>query len=124
MSQVISSPDLESLLQDYTALEIVTALNDMMLCSVLLLHHEPESLSDTLLCLKANSNKLYHLGIGGLVANSTLSKANENRSFKIYEDLGIALGKYEVYDRKVMKNNQTDLIILCLLWFFIVILGL
>ena len=48
MSQVISSPDLESLLQDYTALEIVTALNDMMLCSVLLLHHEPESLSDTL----------------------------------------------------------------------------
>ena len=50
-----------------------------------------ESLSDTLLCLKANSNKLYHLGIGGLVAKSTLSKANENRSFKIYEDLAMLL---------------------------------
>jgi len=29
---------------------------------------------------------------------------------KIYEELGIHLGKYEPYDRKVMKNNQTDLI--------------
>lgn len=29
---------------------------------------------------------------------------------KIYEELGIALGKYEIYDRKVMKNNQTNLI--------------
>ncbi|MEJ5995574.1 exonuclease [Pedobacter sp. Du54] len=29
---------------------------------------------------------------------------------KIYEELGVTLGKYEAYDRKVMKNNQTDLI--------------
>ena len=29
---------------------------------------------------------------------------------KIYEELGIKLGNYEAYDRKVMKNNQTDLI--------------
>lgn len=29
---------------------------------------------------------------------------------KIYESFGIKLGPYEVYDRKVMKNNQTDLI--------------
>lgn len=52
-----------------------------------------ESLSDTLLCLKANSNKLYHLGIGDLVAKSTLSKANENRSCQIYEDLAMLLIK-------------------------------
>lgn len=50
-----------------------------------------ESLSDTLLCLKANSNKLYHLGIGDLVAKSTLSKANENRPCQIYEDLAMLL---------------------------------
>jgi len=31
---------------------------------------------------------------------------------KIYEELGVVLGKYEIYDRKVMKNNQTDLIYL------------
>jgi len=29
---------------------------------------------------------------------------------KIYEQLGVDLGDYEVYDRKVMKNNQTDMI--------------
>src|SRR5580658_6913757 len=50
-----------------------------------------ESLSDTLLCLKANANKLYHMGIGEIVANSTLSRANENRSFLIYEDLSMLL---------------------------------
>lgn len=29
---------------------------------------------------------------------------------KIYEQFGIKIGKYEVYDRKVMKNNTSDLI--------------
>ena len=50
-----------------------------------------ESLSDTLLCLKANAHKLYHLGIGQLVANSTLTRANENRSYLIYEELAMLL---------------------------------
>ena len=35
-----------------------------------------ESLSDTILCIKSNSKKLYHLGIGSSIAKSTLSKAN------------------------------------------------
>jgi putative mRNA 3-end processing factor len=29
---------------------------------------------------------------------------------KIYEQMGINLGKYEIYDRKVMKNNLTDMV--------------
>lgn len=29
---------------------------------------------------------------------------------KLYEQMGILLGKYEVYDRKVMKQNQTNMI--------------
>ena len=52
-----------------------------------------ESLSDTILCLKANADKTYHLGIGGIVAKSTLSTANENRSFLIYYDLAMLLIK-------------------------------
>lgn len=31
---------------------------------------------------------------------------------KIYEQLGIDMGRYEVYDRKVMKNNSTHMIYL------------
>ncbi len=50
-----------------------------------------ESLSDTLICLKANASKMYHMGIGEVVAKSTLSKANENRSYRIYEDLAMLL---------------------------------
>jgi hypothetical protein len=52
-----------------------------------------ESLSDTMLCLKANADKLYHLGIGDVVAKSTLSTANENRSYLIYYDLAMLLIK-------------------------------
>jgi hypothetical protein len=52
-----------------------------------------ESLSDTIMCLKANAGKMYHLGIGEVVAKSTLAKANENRSFRIYQDLAMLLVK-------------------------------
>jgi hypothetical protein len=50
-----------------------------------------ESLSDTLICLKANAGKMYHMGIGEVVAKSTLTKANENRSYRIYQDLAMLL---------------------------------
>jgi hypothetical protein len=52
-----------------------------------------ESLSDTILCLKANADKTYHLGIDEVVAKSTLSTANENRSYHIYYDLAMLLIK-------------------------------
>ncbi len=52
-----------------------------------------ESISDTVLCLKANANKLYHLGFGQMVAVSTITRANEGRSFQIYEDLSMLLIK-------------------------------
>jgi Domain of unknown function (DUF4372)/Transposase DDE domain len=52
-----------------------------------------ESLSDTIICLKANQDKTYHLGIGNVVSKSTLSTANENRSYQIYFDLAMLLIK-------------------------------
>ena len=52
-----------------------------------------ESISDTMICLKANADKMYHLGIGHVVAVSTLTRANESRSFQIYEDLAMLLIK-------------------------------
>lgn len=52
-----------------------------------------ESISDTMMCLKANAGKMYHLGIGEVVAVSTITRANENRSFQIYEDLATMLIK-------------------------------
>lgn len=71
-----------------------------------------ESLSDTILCLTINPKKLYHLGIGGTIAKSTLSKANENRDYRIYQDFAMMLidQAKELYrlDSKIdldLKNN-------------------
>jgi hypothetical protein len=64
-----------------------------------------ESLTDTLMCLKANAGKMYHLGIGEVVAKSTLTKANENRSYCIYEDLAMLLIK----EAKKLYLGDSDL---------------
>lgn len=46
------------------------------------------SLRDICLCLKAHKNKLYHLGIKQNVNQSTLSRANEKRDWRIFADFG------------------------------------
>ena len=44
-----------------------------------------ERLRDITTCLRAQSAKLYHLGIRGAVARSTLADANEARDWRIYK---------------------------------------
>jgi len=50
-----------------------------------------ESLRDIEACLRSAGHKLYHLGIRGKVSRSTLAKANENRSWRIYADFALIL---------------------------------
>jgi Domain of unknown function (DUF4372)/Transposase DDE domain len=50
-----------------------------------------ESLRDIETCLRAQSAKLYHLGIRGGIARSTLADANERRDFRIYRDFAASL---------------------------------
>lgn len=64
-----------------------------------------ESLSDTMICLKANQDKTYHLGIGTVVSKSTLSTANENRSYLIYFDLAMLL----INQAKALYQTKDDL---------------
>ena len=45
-----------------------------------------ESLRDIESCLRAMQTKLYHMGIRGTIARSTLADANENRDWHIYAD--------------------------------------
>ena len=49
------------------------------------------SLRDICLCLEAHSQILYHLGFRNTVNQSSLSRANENRDYRIYEELGTYL---------------------------------
>lgn len=61
----------------------------LCLCFGQLTHRE--SMSDTMLCLKLNSTKLFHLGIGKAFDKSTVSRANERRDWRIFQDFGMKL---------------------------------
>lgn len=65
-----------------------------------------ESLSDTALCLKLQNDKLYHLGIGIPFNKSTISRANENRDWRIFQDFALKL----IEQAKILYagDNQLD----------------
>ena len=52
------------------------------------------SLRDICLCLKAHKRKIYHLGIKQNVNQSTLSRANEKRDWRIFANFGEYLIKF------------------------------
>jgi hypothetical protein len=62
-----------------------------------------ESLRDIEVCLRSHEAKLYHLGIRGHVARSTLAYANENRDWRVYRDFAQAL---IVTARKLYINDD------------------
>jgi hypothetical protein len=49
------------------------------------------SLRDTVTCLRAMNNKLYHMGIRSQVSRNTLSNANNTRDWRIYADFAQVL---------------------------------
>ena len=49
-----------------------------------------ESLREIEACLRAHSSKLYHVGIRGRIARSTLADANENRDWRICQDFALS----------------------------------
>lgn len=63
-----------------------------------------EGVRDTINCLSAHQNKLYHLGIKQLVAHSTLSRANENRDWRIWSDFA----KHLIEGARTLYVNDND----------------
>ena len=59
---------------------------DQFLCMAFAQLTYRESLRDIETCLRAQRNKLYHMGIRGNVSRSTLAYANETRDWRIYAD--------------------------------------
>lgn len=64
---------------------------DQFLCLAFAQLTYRESLRDIETCLRAMQPKLYHLGIRGRVARSTLADANETRDWRIYGDFAQTL---------------------------------
>ncbi len=84
---------------------------DQFLCMAFAQLAGLDSLGDTVACLRTPDKKLYHLGIRGNVAKSTLAKANELRDWRIYEDfamrlIGLARKLYEgeVWGEKLKQS--------------------
>jgi len=68
------------------------------------------SLRDICVCLKAHKSKLYHLGIKQNVNQSTLSRANEKRDWRIFADFGEYLIKLvrPLYSNSSIPNLDVD----------------
>jgi len=64
---------------------------DQFLCMAFAQLTFRESLRDIETCLRAHSGKLYHMGIRGHVARSTLADANEVRDWRIYQEFALRL---------------------------------
>ena len=64
---------------------------DQFLCLAFAQLTYRESLRDIETCLRAHQAKLYHLGIRGNIAKSTLADANESRDWRIYQDFAMSL---------------------------------
>lgn len=64
---------------------------DQMLCMLFAQLSGRESLRDTIACLRSHSTKLYHAGIYGGVARSTLADANESRDCRIFQAFALHL---------------------------------
>lgn len=64
---------------------------DQFLCMAFAQLTFRESLRDIETCLRAHASKLYHLGMRGGMARSTLADANEKRDWRIYQDFALSL---------------------------------
>jgi hypothetical protein len=64
---------------------------DQFLCMAFAQLTYRESLRDIETCLRAHQAKLYHLGIRGNIARSTMADANESRDCHIFADFAMSL---------------------------------
>jgi hypothetical protein len=64
---------------------------DQLLCMMFAQLTARSSLRDITTCLRGQQAKLYHAGLRGTVARSTLADANERRDCRIFEDFALHL---------------------------------
>ena len=66
-----------------------------------------KSLRDLIVALEAHAGKVYHLGIGKSVTRSNLSKANEQRDYRIFEEFAFFMIA-EARKRRILKIFELD----------------
>lgn len=75
-----------------------------------------DSVRDICLCLGAHENFLYHLGFRNTVNQSSLTRANEKRDFRIYEEFGDLLIDIvrPLYSRETVSEITIDKVLYAL----------
>ncbi len=76
---------------------------NQMLCMIFGQLTNRESLRDLIVAITAHNKKIYHLGLGKNVTRSNLSKANENRNSKIFEEFAYYL--IDIAQNKLKNEN-------------------
>jgi hypothetical protein len=76
---------------------------NQLLCLIFGQLSDRESLRDLAIIIEAHQSKTYHLGLGRNISRSNLSKANENRSYKIFEEFA-----YHLIGLAQAKNSNDD----------------
>lgn len=76
---------------------------NQMLCMVFGQLTNRDSLRDLIVAITAHDKKSYHLGLGKRVTRSNLSKANENRNHKIFEEFAYHL--IDMAQNKLKNDN-------------------
>lgn len=95
---------------------------NQLLCMVFGQLSARESLRDLITIIEAHKSKSYHLGFGKSITRSNLSRANENRNFKIFEEFAdhlikVAQNKNDNRDFEIEGNIyafDSSIIDLCL----------
>ena len=64
---------------------------DQLLCMMFAQLTSRESLRDITACLHSHAPKLYHAGLRGNIARTTLADANEHRDCNIFRDFALHL---------------------------------
>ncbi len=67
-----------------------------------------ESLRDLIVAMEAHAGKLYHLGIGKSVTRSNLSKANEQRDYRIFEEFAFYIRELGIRNAMKQLNRQLE----------------
>ncbi|NQT96786.1 MAG: IS4 family transposase [Candidatus Marinimicrobia bacterium] len=80
---------------------------DQFLCMSFAQLSYRESLRDIEACLNAQPNKQYHMGIKGNVSISNLSRANENRDWRIYADFAQVL----ISKARMLYHDDSDFLL-------------
>ena len=76
---------------------------NQLLCMIFGQLTNRDSLRDLIVAIEAHNRKTYHLGFGKSVTRSNLSKANENRNSKIFEEFAYYL--IDVARNKLKNEN-------------------